>query len=147
MRLLPCAFSVAAVLFAAASVEAQVIINPVGPPCVSSTDPSSCYEADVRTDHDFWLDLKVFHNGVLKHESLTFVVNGGPSYRFDETVSHLRWGLAVGDGLVYRGRATLSGGPFRGAFDERDHRITASEPGACRSLHRTHCNRGRRRDE
>jgi hypothetical protein len=116
---------------AALAADAQVIIDPSGPTCVAADSTRSDYVATVTTLYDFWLDLKVFHDGVLKHDTTTYVVNAGPAYLYTEAVFHTGWGLHKGDELNYRGRATIAAGPFQGMFDEKDWIVIVKRRGLC----------------
>jgi hypothetical protein len=84
----------------------------------------------VTTNYNFDLHLIVFHNGVSKHDSTTVVVQSGPYYDFSKVVSYSGWGLAVGDHVNFRGRATLTSGRYSGSYDEEDWLITVTS-GTC----------------
>ncbi len=111
--------------------EAQIIVDPIGPTCVESDDASSVYRATVTANYNFWFKLKVYHNDIVKHQSNTYCTNGGPSFCFSKTVPHTGWGMQECDVLKYRGRATISGGPYSGSYDEEDWFITVSAPDCC----------------
>lgn len=117
------------VLGVASQVQAQVTSNGTGPASVASDAASSVYTATVTTDYDFDFNLMVYHRGTLKHDRTTFVVNDGPVYYYQETVGHSGWGLAEGDPLDYRGRATLTEGPYQGSSSGDVWSITVSAPG------------------
>ena len=110
---------------------AQVQIDNNGPTCVESDDPRCTFSATVTTDYDFDLNLKVYHNSVLKHDRTTFVVNDGPSYNYSEVVTISGWGLATGDSLLFRSKATLTEGPYQGSYATDNHTVTVSSPGTC----------------
>ena len=120
-------------LLAAVAAEAQVIIDPSGPLCVGDGNTSSTYTARVTTNYNFKVRLTVYHNDVLKHDSTTFITQSGPFYDFSKVVDHTGWGLAVNDRLNYHGRATITAGPYRGQFDEKDWLVTVTS-GTCRAV-------------
>lgn len=125
------AVGVALWLGSAVVAVAQVQIVNDGPTCVENDDTSSTYAATVTTDYDFDLNLKVYHNDTLRHDTTTFVVNDGPVYHYSEIVDHTGWGLNTGDTLRYRGTATLTEGPYRGSWARDEHSVTVSDPGRC----------------
>lgn len=113
-------------LGAALAAEAQIIIQPTGPTAVYRTQTSSTYTATITCNNNFWVRLKVYLNGVIKHDTNTFVANSGPSYNFSKVVNMTGWGLKAGDTLLYRGRATISGQP--GVYDKEDWTVIVSNP-------------------
>lgn len=112
----------------AAAANAQIIIDGDGPLAVESDDTSSTFTALVTCNWDFEVNLKVYHNGTLKYNHTTPVTNSGPTYNYSEVVSHVGWGLAVGDTLLYRAKATITRGPDTGAYDTDNLSVTVSEP-------------------
>ncbi len=73
----------------------------------------------------FYVLLKVYLNGILKHESNTYVANSGPTYNFVKVVNMSVWGHQEGDALLYRGRAYIPRTPY---YDEEDWNVTVPEP-------------------
>lgn len=118
-------------LGAALAADAQVTNDPIGPTCVATDSTRSDYVSVVTTIYDFWLNLKVFHDGVLKHEATTYVVCAGPSVLYTEAVFHTGWNMRKGDELNYRGRATIAAGPYQGVFDEKDWIVIVKRRGQC----------------
>ena len=114
----------------AATADAQVESDPIGPTCVTKDDSSSLYETTVTCDADFVFTLRVYHEGRIKHYTNTFVVNSGPTYAFTKTVSHYNWLMSSGDNLNYRGRATEWG---TSNYDQNDWPVTVSGTGGCRA--------------
>jgi hypothetical protein len=85
--------------------RAGISIAPTGPATVQHTATSSTYTATITCDTNFTVNLRVYLNGVQKHNSTTPVYNSGPTYNFSKVVSMTGWGMADGDTLIYRGRA------------------------------------------
>lgn len=96
---------VAVWLGAALAAEAQIDIRGTKPLSVVYTQTSSTYEAVVTCNNNFYVTLKVYLNGTMKHQSITYCVNSGPTYNFSKVVSMTGWGMKAGDTLVYRGKA------------------------------------------
>ncbi len=114
---------VAVWLGSALAAEAQIDITPTGPTAVYDTDTSSTYTATVYCSKSFYFRLKVYLNGILKHDSTRFIVNSGPVYYFAKVVDMTGWGHQAGDTLIYRGRARIWAS---GIFDEEDWVVTVS---------------------
>lgn len=118
-------------LLSATAAEAQVLIDPVGPTCIESDDVSTIYRATVTTIYDFEYSLKVYRNSVLVDSSLEYVVNDGPSYSYARTFDCSRWGMATGNTILFRAKATIMEGPFLGVYDTDNLSLTVSAPGTC----------------
>ena len=101
------------------AVPYTIAIEPTGPVSVQHTETSTTYTATVTCDTNFWLRLKVYINGTLKHDSLTYYPNSGPTKDVQKVVPFV--GLQDGYVMVYRGRATIAG---TGTYDEEDWEIT-----------------------
>ena len=114
-------------IFAAASqADAQVGSAPYEPLSVASWDSSSTYKSTVTTSGSFWFRLKVFHEGVIKHYSTTYVASTG-TVDFQKLVTGMdNWGLADGDELTYRGRCWLVTAPW--IYDQDDWLVPVDDP-------------------
>lgn len=123
------ASAVLAFLATALAADAQISGQPYQPLCVASDAPSSVYKTLVTTGGNFYCRLRVYLNGVLKHDTNTLVTTSGPTYDFSKTVSHTNWNMQSGNSLNYRGRVTLQGTSY---WDQDDWIITVSSPGTCR---------------
>lgn len=119
------------VLGAANVAEAQVQIETTEPICLESDDASFVYRSTTTTIYDFEHNLKIYLNGVLKHSSLNYIVNDGPSYLYSETIDCSRWSLAVGDSVNFRVKATIMEGPYLGTYATDNDTVTVGAPGSC----------------
>jgi hypothetical protein len=99
---------VAVWLGAALAAEAQIDIKGTKPLSVVYSQTSSTYEAVVTCNYNFSVNLKVYLNGVMKHQSVTCCFNSGPTYNFSKVVNMTGWGMKAGDTLLYRARAYYS---------------------------------------
>lgn len=118
-------------LAAASQVGAQTDIQTTGPGCIESDDTSIAYSSVTTTNYDFEHNLKVYRNGVLKHSSINYIVNDGPSYTYNETINCSTWGLAVSDRINFRVKATIMEGPYLGTYDTDNDTVTVGAPGSC----------------
>lgn len=109
----------------ALAAEAQVIIEPTGPLAVTNTDTSSTYTANVTAPSDFWVWLRVYLNGTLKHDTKTRITWSGGTYSFSKLVDMANWGHQVGDTLLYRGKAWLASN--MGMNDQEDWTILVTQ--------------------
>lgn len=105
--------------------EAQIDIDPTGPTAVYSNQTSSTYTAVVTHDYYFFLRLRVFLNGVIKHDSNTYYKTMGPTTDVAKVVNMTNWGIKAGDTLLYRGRATKAGTIL---YDEEDWTVVVTNP-------------------
>lgn len=116
---------VAALLGSGLVADAQIDIQPTGPTAVYSNQTSSTYTAVVTHDYYFWLRLRVYLNGVIKHDSNTYYKSMGPTTEVAKVVNMSNWGIKAGDTLLYRGRATKAGTAI---YDEEDWYVTVTNP-------------------
>jgi hypothetical protein len=116
--------TVSASAFGQATVEQELT-------CISSDDTSIAYAARVTTNYDFELNLKVYKGSTLKHSTLQYIVNDGPSYTYRETIDCSTWALAVGDKILFRVKATIMEGPYQGTYATDNDTVTVCAPGTC----------------
>lgn len=125
----------------ASTAEAQITVTTGGPGCIESDDTSFLYQSTTTTNYDFEHNLKIYRNSVLKHSSINYIVNDGPSYNYQETVNCSLWGLATGDRVMFRVKCTIMEGPYLGTYATDSDTVTVSAPGTCyaepRRLERT----------
>ncbi len=108
------AFAVVATLgFYASAAQAQSGSNQGNKPTsVVAGQTSSTYESTVTTSSPtgYTIKLKVFKNGVQKHNSTTAVPNPGTTVStFTKVVSMSTWAPAAGDVLRYEGSLYIGG--------------------------------------
>lgn len=113
------AAGLACVLLMALSAEAQSIGNtPTGPTKVYSNDTSSLYTSTVVTTGSFYVRLRVWYLGVIKHNTTTYVSSSG-TVNFSKLVTGMDiWGMTAGQQLNYNTRAYLAAYPTIADVDD-----------------------------
>lgn len=111
--------SLLAVFVMALSAEAQGPTNvPTGPTSVSVGAVESTYQSTVTTSGSFYVNLKVWHQGTVKHNSTTFVSTGPGTVNFAKLVTGMDlWGLQVGQTLNYWTKVWLQSNPKMNDID------------------------------
>ena len=103
----------------ALEVRAQVTIDGAGPFAVHESDSESTYLATVTASANVWVRLQVWHEGVRKHQTTTFVVTSGPTYAFSKLVTGMSsWGMDEDEVLDYRWKVWLAAQPWLSDTDD-----------------------------
>lgn len=109
----------AALLTMALTAEAQDPKNtPLAPLSVSSGAVESTYESVVNSSGSFYVRLRVWHLGVIKHNTTTFVSNYG-TVNFSKLVTGMNlWGLQAGQTLNYWTKVWLASDTSKSDTDD-----------------------------